>query len=102
MEGVGCYAFRAGPSWEAICVDFDISVAGASLAEVKSSLETAIELYLEEAAEAEPDHRQYLLARRSPWLLRMKLALLGWASAVRTGAGEHWKITLRPEVPALR
>ena len=98
---VRCYAFGVGQSWEALCVDLDIAVSGTSLNEVKSSLETSIELYLEEAAEAAPDHRRYLLSRRSPWSVQTKLAFLTWVSALRAGVRGVWRFTLQPRAPTL-
>ena len=95
-----CYAFGAGRSWEAICVDFDIAVSGTSRAEVESSLATGIDLYLEEAADAAPAQRRYLLDRRSPWFVRARLAFLAWVSGLRAGIGGAWKFDLRPRPPA--
>lgn len=97
-----CYAFGAGDSWEAICVDFDIAVFGSSLGEVQSSLETGIELYLEEVAEATPEDQRYLLSRRSPWHVRAKLRFRVWTATLFAGVREFRKFTLQPHVPALR
>lgn len=97
-----CYAFGSGESWEAICVDFDIAVFGSSPVEVQSSLETGIELYLEEAAEATPEDRQYLLTRRSPWFVRAKLRFWVWTANLFAGVREFRKFTLQPQLPALR
>ena len=96
-----CYAFGAGDTWEAICVDFDIAVFGSSLGEVRSSLETGIELYLEEVAEATPEDRQYLLTRRSPWPVRAKLRFRVWTVVLFAGVREFRKFTLQPQLPAL-
>ena len=97
-----CYAFGSGNSWEAICVDFDIAVFGSSLAEVQSSLETGIELYLDEVAEATPEDRQYLLTRQSPWFVRAKFRIWVWTATVFAGVREFRKFTLQPQLPALR
>ena len=97
-----CYAFGSGRSWEAICVDFDIAASGPSLAEVQSSLETGIELYLEEVAEADADDRRYLLGRRSPWHVRAKLLFRGWTDGLFAGVGGCRKFTLQPRLPVLR
>lgn len=96
-----CYAFGSGDSWEAICVDFDIAVFGSSLGEVRSSLETGIELYLEEIAETMPEDRHYLLTRRSPWFVRAKLRFWIWTATLFAGVREFRKFTLQPQLPAL-
>lgn len=85
-----CYAYGSGRSWEAICVDFDIAVFGRSPGDARSSLETGIELYLEEVAAATPQDRRYLLNRRSPWRLRTKLRFRAWTNGVRGGLGRLW------------
>jgi len=95
-----CYAYRNGETWEAICVDYDIATFASSLEEVKASLVTCIELFLEGVAEASPGDRERLLRRRSPWLLRAKLASLTWLSSLRTGAHQALQFTLQPKVPA--
>ena len=95
-----CYAFGSGRAWEAICTDFDIAVFGSSLAEVQSSLETGLDLYLEEIAEADAEDRGYLLSRRSPWTVRAKLRFRVWTDGV-FGGGFH-KFRLRARLPALR
>ncbi len=97
-----CYAFRSGDSWEAICVDFDIAVSGSLLVEVQSSLETGIELYLEEVAEATPEDRRYLLARRSPWFVRAKLRFRVWTDGLFIGVGGFHRFTLQPDLPVVR
>ena len=96
-----CYAFGSGDSWEAICVDFDIAVAGSSLAEVESSLTVGIELYLEEVAEASAEDRRYLLSRRSPWRVRTMLRLRVWTDGLFAGAPGFRQFTLEPDLPAL-
>ena len=92
-----CRALGAGRCWEAICVDFDIAVSGTSLAEVESSLATGVELYLEEAADAAPAQRRYLLDRRSPWFVRARLAFRTSVFGRRAGNGSASKFDLRPQ-----
>ena len=77
-----CYAYGNGNGWEAICTDLDIAVDGASLEDVKASLATCVELYLEGVAESPPEERSRLLARRSPWGVRAKLASLTWLDGI--------------------
>ena len=95
-----CYAYRDGDTWEAICVDFDIATFAPSLDEVKASLVTCIELFLEGVAESSPEDRRLLLRRRSPWHLRAKLATLTWLSWLRNDARQALQFTLHSSVPA--
>ena len=96
-----CYAYRNGETWEAICVDYDVATFAPSLDEVKESLVTCIELFLEGVAEASPEDRKRLLRRQSPWLLRIKLTMLTWLSRLRTDAHQALQFTLQPgDVPA--
>ena len=95
-----CYAYRDGDRWEAICVDFDIATFAPTLDEVKASLVTCIELFLEGVAEAPPEDRKLLLRRRSPWHLRAKLAALTWLSSLRNDARQALQFTLHSSVPA--
>jgi len=89
-----CYAYPNGETWEAICVAHDIATFGSNLKEVKESLVTCIGLFLEGVAEASPDDREHLLRRRSPWLLRVKLAALTWLSRLRTGGRQVLRFNL--------
>lgn len=77
-----CYAYGDGDGWGAVCTDLDIAVDGSSLDDVKASLAACIELYLEGVAESPPEERPRLLARRSPWRLRARLAGLAWLRGV--------------------
>ena len=95
-----CYAYRDCDTWEAICVDFDIATFASSLDEVKASLVTCIDLFLEGVAEASPEDRRLLLRRRSPWHLRTKLATLTWLSRLRNDARQALQFTLHSSVPA--
>ena len=95
-----CYAYRNGDTWEAICVDYDIATYAPSLDEVKESLVTCIDLFLEGVIEATPEDRKRLLRRRSPWLLRAKLTTLTWLSRLRTDAHQALQFNLQPDVPA--
>ena len=95
-----CFAYRDGDTWEAICVDYDIATFAPSLDEVKASLVTCIELFLEGVAEAPPEDQRRLLRRRSPLSLRIKLAALTWLSKLRNDAHQALQFTLQPGVPA--
>ncbi|MDE0455946.1 MAG: hypothetical protein OXI15_01515 [Chromatiales bacterium] len=95
-----CYAYQDGDTWEAICVDLDIATFASSLDEVKASLVTCIELFLEGVAKAPPEDRRLLLRRRSPWSLRVKLTALTWLSRLRNDARQALQFTLQSSVPA--
>ena len=70
-----CSAEGHKDQWQAICLDLDIAVQGRSLADVQESLGEAIDLYVE-AANAENEHqREKLLNRRTPFGVRLSIAL---------------------------
>ena len=71
-----CYARRYGRVWHAICTDLDIAADGASFPEARASLLACVELYLEGVTELPPDQQRQFLTRRSPWYVRLKMALL--------------------------
>ena len=73
-----CYAYGAGERWHGICTDLDIAVDGGSFDEVKASLETGIEMYLETVAELPAAEQPRMLKRRAPWHVRGSLALSAW------------------------
>ena len=83
MRKLTCYAWGKPGDWEALCVDLDIATQGSSFAEVKRDLELAVEDFLDYAAELPELDRKSVLSYRTPWLLRMRLALqYRWAAAV--------------------
>ena len=83
MRKLTCYAWGKPGDWEALCVDLDIATQGSSFAEVKRDLELAVEDFLDYAAELPEFDRQSVLSCRTPWLLRLRLALqYRWAAAV--------------------
>jgi len=95
-----CYAYGSDGSWEAICVDLDIAVFGASFQEVEVSLDTCIQMYLEWVAELPEKEQPRFLTRRSPWYVRAKLALMTWLYGLRVGAPCQG-FTLQSHAPAL-
>lgn len=95
-----CHAYGDGDGWGAICTDLDIAVDGSSLDDVKASLAACIELYLEGVAESPPEERPRLLARRSPWRLRARLAGLAWLHGFLGRNGRPRGFVLRPHLPA--
>ena len=85
MTALQCYAHRRGRTWHAICTDLDIAVDGESLPAVVESLETCIDLYLEDVAELPPDERGRFLTRRAPWRVRTLLAISTWILRLERG-----------------
>ena len=71
-----CYAYGRGSAWQAICIDFDISVYGRSMEEVKNFLKLAVEMHLSAVAEVSVEDQHRLLNRKTPWYVRAKLAFL--------------------------
>ena len=78
-----CYAYAKDGTWQAICVDLDIATFAESLDEVKASLATCIEMYLEGIDELPVEDRRRLLTGKTPWPVRAKLATLAWLSRLR-------------------
>ncbi len=62
-----CFVKGTEESWEAICLDFDISVQSSSMDAAKALLFEAISEYVRAATEANPANMQRLLDRRVPW-----------------------------------
>ena len=65
-----CYIEGSALRWQGVCVDFDLTVFGESVEDVKKKLTEVVGSYISAAlTEAEP-HRSRLLNRRSPWHTR--------------------------------
>ena len=94
-----CYAYGRDRTWQAICVDLDIAVDGASPQEARTSLATSIELYLKTVAELPGEEQRRLLARRSPWHVRTKLTVLAWLHRIRHD-GAWSRYDHQPQLPA--
>jgi len=61
-----CFAHGREDQWEAICLGYDIAVAGRSFEEVRAILGEAIQTYVEDARRESEPSRSALLKRRSP------------------------------------
>ena len=96
-----CYSYGNGENWEAVCVDLDIAVFGASANEVEEALDRCIQMYLERVADLPPEERRRFLTRKSPWYVRFKLALMTWLYSLRGTGDRSREFTLRPQIPAL-
>ena len=72
MRNLLCFAKGRDGSWEALCVDYDIAVQGASFFEVQYDLADAISDYVAAAKEQDEQTRDKLLARRAPLWVRLK------------------------------
>ena len=95
-----CYAYGSGASWEAICVDVNVAVCGNSEREVRASLRTAVDLYLETVATLPAAEQDGFLSRRAPWHTRAKLATLTWLSALRRDRGRPEAFVFQSQMPA--
>ena len=95
-----CYAYRSREAWEAICVDLDIAVFGGSANEVVASLETGIRMHLEGVSELPAEEQDHLLARRAPWYVWAKLAMLTWLARLR-GSKRAIRFTVESHLPRL-
>lgn len=69
---VSCFAHGRDGAWEAICLDYDLAVAGRSFEEVKSLLDHAVVTYVEDARREDPRSRNLLLNRRAPFHVRLR------------------------------
>jgi hypothetical protein len=67
-----CFAHGHEGAWEAICLDYDIAVAGRSFEEVKAVLGRAIATYVEDALKEDERTRRVLLNRRAPLHVRLR------------------------------
>lgn len=95
-----CYAYGSGASWEAICIDLNIAVCGESQRDVRASLRTAVDLYLETVADLPAAEQDGFLSRRAPWHTRAKLATLTWFSALRRDRGHPEAFVFQSQMPA--
>ena len=95
-----CQAYGGGTSWEAICVDLNVAVCGRSQPEVRASLRTAVDLYLETVATLPAAEHDGFLSRRAPWHTRAKLATLARLNALRRDRGRLEAFTLQSQMPA--
>ena len=68
-----CYVSGGGDCWEAICVDFDISVQGTSIDDVQRRLFDAVHCFVDAARQETPEQAARLLARQAPWSVRASL-----------------------------
>lgn len=80
-----CSAEGGKGEWEAICLDLDIAVQGASFEEVYRSLRTAISLYLETVETLPTSDRADLLDRPAPFSVRWRFLAQAARYALGTG-----------------
>jgi len=71
---VRCIAEGHSGQWEAVCLDFDLAVQGASFDEVQKRLVEAIAAYLEYVRDLPEKERAAFLRRKAPWHMRFRLA----------------------------
>lgn len=83
-----CFAHGRDGAWEAICLDFDIAVAGRSFEEVKRLLDHALATYVEDAVKEGEPARKALLNRRAPFHVRAR-SIAGFLFAALRHRGRH-------------
>ncbi len=69
---VRCYAEGRPDAWEAICLDFDLSVQGESFEAVYRDLNTSIEMYVEYVNGLPEAERAAFARRRAPLAVRLR------------------------------
>jgi hypothetical protein len=87
-----CYAEGTDDAWEAICLDFDISVQGTSVQDVMSKLDVAIKEYFEYVRTLPEEEQKRFLTRHVPWYVQLNLALktlFAWLCHRRDTKGRH-------------
>lgn len=78
MEGRVLFGYAHGRpgAWEAMCVDLDIAVQGASFDAVRDLLNEAVASYAEDALKEAPRDAERLLRRRAPPWVQLKFVWL--------------------------
>ena len=91
QKAIWCYAEGRQGRWEAICLDFDLSVQGETFEQVYRDLNQSIEMYMEYVATLPKEERGQFLGRRAPLNLRLKYvwALLWAAFKSKTNDAER-------------
>ena len=79
-----CYAHGRPGDWEAICIDLDLAVQGASFDDVRALLNSCIETYVQDALRETPEAAEKLMHRRAPLSVRLKHAFAYLASILRS------------------
>lgn len=89
-RAIWCFAEGRGGSWEAICLDLDLSVQGDSFDQVYQDLHQSIEMYLEYVAGLPQAEQAQFLNRRAPLWLRLRtIWMLVWSVLQRRPGGEE-------------
>jgi hypothetical protein len=85
---IRCYAEGRPGAWEAICLDLDIAVQGASFDEVFNTMNAAIKDYVESLEDLPETDRARLLNRKAPLRLRLKFLWLVLRSTFSNRSGD--------------
>jgi hypothetical protein len=70
-RAVRCFAEGRDGQWEAVCLDFDLSVQGGSFTDVYARLNDQIALYLEEVASLPMAERRRFWRRKVPFTVAL-------------------------------
>ena len=83
QRSVLCFFHGRADEWEAVCLDFDLAVAGRSFDEAREFLDGAMRLYVEGAMAEDEETRGRLLARSAPWYVRWRFVFRHMISLLR-------------------
>ena len=83
-----CFAHGGEGGWEAICLDFDISVQGRNFEEARALLSEAIATYIQDVMQEEPAARTRLLNRRVPFHIRLGFVVRFLISLISRGKSD--------------
>lgn len=78
-----CYAEGIGHRWEAVCLDFDLSVQGKSFEDVRRQLRESVIAYIDYVKELPADEQGQFLSRKAPLGLRLKFAWHAFVDAIK-------------------
>ena len=74
-KAIWCYAEGKPGEWEALCMNFDLSVQGGSFDEVCRDLKEAISMYLDYVGKLPKEEQKQFLNRKAAISLRLKFIL---------------------------
>ena len=88
-KAIWCYAEGCPGNWEAICLDFDLSVQGESFDEVYRELHEAISMHLEYIETLPKEEQIRFLRRKAPFGLRIKVIMMLILAAIFTNGKDN-------------
>jgi hypothetical protein len=95
-----CYARGWADRWEAMCIDLDIAVEGASFADVQRKLSEAVHSYVAVAMQEDPANARRLLSRRAPCWVRWRIMFPTMLRLVHQSRGKDQRAGFELACPA--